>query len=120
MKFLLLITVILTFYIFSKRHKKNKSLGQLSFIKRFRKKLTSKDHIRQKLKQGFFDEMMLDPNSDITIKHWEKETEILAKAEIHRARLNKYGQSKMNGEMFYMGTKESVYKYNNDGEKQYV
>jgi len=63
---------------------------------------------------------MADPENDIRIAAWENESELREKADVHRARLNRYGRSKINGEMLFMGPKGGVYKYTASGGKLYV
>ncbi|WP_320664753.1 hypothetical protein [Prochlorococcus sp. MIT 1223] len=86
------------------------------FLKRFK----NKGNLREKLSERFSYSLMGDPDSDIKIGSWYSEIELREKADIHRARLSKYGRSKMNGEMLYVGPKGGVYKYNSDGKKKYL
>ncbi len=63
---------------------------------------------------------MNDPKENINIGNWDNEEILREKADIHRARLRKYGFSKMNDEMLYADEKGSVYKLNSDGSRLYV
>ncbi|WP_320668078.1 hypothetical protein [Prochlorococcus sp. MIT 1307] len=63
---------------------------------------------------------MADPERNIQIGLWDKENELREKADIHKARLIKYGYSTMNGETFYMESKGVVYRYNTEGKKIYI
>ena len=63
---------------------------------------------------------MIDPESNINIGIWYSETELREKADIHRARLSKFGRSKMNGDMLFLGPKGGVYKYTSNGKRKYV
>ena len=63
---------------------------------------------------------MADPNRNIKISIWDKENLLREKADIHRARLSKYGSSKLNEEMFFIEGEDKVYKYTADGEKDYI
>ena len=79
-----------------------------------------KDRLRKRLSEEFSNSLMLDPESNITIGSWYSEIELREKADIHRARLSKYGRSKMNGEMLFLGPKGGIYKYNSEGKKKYL
>ena len=115
---ILISIALLSIYIgyYSKLRRRNKS----SLINRFRKKFKSKDHIKHKLIIELSYSLMADPEKDIKISTWNTESERWEKADIHRARLNKYGRSKMNGEMFFMGSKGEVYKYSDKQGKVYI
>ena len=63
---------------------------------------------------------MADPTSDIRIGTWDEDPELREKADIHRARLNKFGKSRMNGEMLFKSPSGEVYKCTPDGEKTFV
>ena len=63
---------------------------------------------------------MADPEKDIKLGEWDKEEDLREKADIHRSRLQKYGKSKMNNEMFFLNSKGQVYKYVSGGKKLYV
>ena len=73
-----------------------------------------------RLSNELSDSLMIDPERDIKLGIWESEDELRQKADIHRARLSRYGRSKMNGEMLYQGQKGGVYKYTLKGKKKYV
>ena len=79
-----------------------------------------KNRFRETIKADLSDSMMADPNSNIKVSTWDKENILREKADIHRARLSKYGQSKLNGEMFYREKKGKIYRYTSEGKKKYV
>ncbi len=87
---------------------------------RFRKKFKGDRRQREKLVEKVADILMTDPNSNIQMSIWDQEDELREKADIHRARLNKYGHSKLNGEEFFLEKNDKVYKYTEKGEKKYV
>ena len=60
------------------------------------------------------------PNKNITLGSCYTEYELREKADIHRARLSKFGKSKINGEMLFVGPKGGIYKISEDGKKKYV
>ncbi|KGG15487.1 hypothetical protein EV06_1359 [Prochlorococcus sp. MIT 0602] len=51
---------------------------------------------------------------------FDKDEEVFEKASIHKARLLKFGKSKMNGQMFYSSLKGDVFIISSDGKKEYV
>ena len=107
-------------YFFSLRHRSRKLSFKTSLISKFKKRLINKNRFRQKIKTDYSDFLMGDPNRDINISIWDKESLLREKADIHRARLSKYGSSKLNGELFFREDQGKVYKYNSDGEKHYI
>lgn len=113
----LTLLIMLIFYINHKRKQTNK---KTNLVTRFRKKFKSDSRHREKLVEKVADILMADPESNIQIGMWDREDELREKADIHRARLTKYGHSKMNGEKFFMEKKGNVYKYNTEGKKEYV
>ncbi len=64
--------------------------------------------------------LMANPENNIKIGPWDSEKELREKADIHRARLNRFGKSKINGEMLFLSAKGSVYRFSNEGKKIYV
>ena len=99
---------------------KKKKTGNLSLLKRFKNRFTNRNRIREKISEKFSYTLISDPEVNIAIGPWYSEIELREKADIHRARLSKYGKSKMNGEMLFLGPKGGVYKFNADGKKKYL
>ncbi len=93
---------------------------RLTNLERFKMKFTGKTRIRQKAKESLAESLMIDPEKDIKISSWEREGELIEKANIHLARLNRFGKSKMNGEMLFLSSKGSVYKFTDNGIKKYL
>ena len=91
-----------------------------SGLNRFKKKFKNRNRIKDKLVENYSDLLMSNPEEDIKISIWNTEKEVHEKADIHRARLNKYGRSKLNGEILFLGPKGGVYKYTKAGNKQYL
>ena len=87
---------------------------------RFRQKLTSRAHTNQRIFERYAEYLSSNPYQNINLTEWEKEGDILEKANIHKARLNKYGKSKLNGQMFYLDKKGSIYTITKEGEKVFV
>ena len=75
---------------------------------------------RERISEEFSNSLLLDPNKNIPIGTWYSENELREKADIHRARLSKFGKSKINGEMLFIGPKGGIYKITEDGKKKYV
>ncbi len=96
-----------------------KKIG-LNTLQRFKKRFKNRNPIKDRLIGGFSDALMTDPEKNIKIGTWDDEFVLREKADIHRARLNRYGRSKINGEMIFMGSKGGVYKKTEAGNKKYV
>ncbi|WP_269622740.1 hypothetical protein [Prochlorococcus marinus] len=58
--------------------------------------------------------------NNIKINPWDKEDELLEKVNIHKSRLKKYGESKMNDQVYYKGPKGGIFTLSNKGNKKYV
>ena len=101
--------------------KKRESLRlKNTLIDRFRKKINTKYHNIERIKTSFSEKLMAEPNRNINISLWDKENILREKADIHRARLAKYGHSRLNGELFLKDSEGGVYKYDKNGKKKYV
>ena len=113
----LLIIISLWFYLIKTRknlvHKKG-------LLERFKEKFKKKNIKIERISQEFINSLLLDPERNISIGNWYSENELREKADIHRARLSKFGKSKMNGEMLFAGPKGGVFKITKDGKKNYV
>ena len=113
------ITILLIIRATFISNKKNNSQRK-SFLSKFKSRFKNRNHLREKLSEDFSNSLMSDPEHNITIGTWYTEGELREKADIHRARLSKFGRSKMNGEMLFLGPKGGVFKYNSDGKKKYI
>ncbi len=102
------------------RNKKRRLKFKKSLVVRFKNKLKLKNRFREKVKVNFSDSLMANPNTNIKISIWDKENFLREKAEIHRARLCKYGHSKLNGEIFFRDKNGEIYKNSSKGEKIYI
>ena len=76
--------------------------------------------MKEKAQENISIHLMSDPLRDIRISGYESEKELREKADIHRARLKKFGKSKMNGEILYLGPKGGVFTYSEAGYKKYI
>tara|TARA_Y100001968_G_scaffold333661_1_gene398144 strand:+ start:77836 stop:78198 length:363 start_codon:yes stop_codon:yes gene_type:complete len=120
MIFAIIFLSITIFLIFSLYIKKKHLIREGSLLNRFKRKFKNRNRLREKLSENFSSSLMSDPEFNITISAWNNEEELREKADIHRARLSKYGRSRMNGEMLFLGPKGGVFKYNLDGKKKYL
>ena len=89
-------------------------------MERFKKRFNNISVRRKRISEEFTNSLLLDPSKNIPLGTWYSEHELREKADVHRARLNKFGKSKMNGEMLFLGPKGGIYKINDDGKKIYV
>ena len=85
-----------------------------------KEKFKNKNIKRERISQEFVNYLLIDPERNISIGNWYSENELREKADIHRARLSKFGKSKMNGEMLFLGPENTVYRYNQIGEKIFL
>ncbi len=114
---IVLIILAISIYILKKN---SKPIDSKNFIGRFKNRFKNKHRLREKISERFANSLMSNPESNIAIGPWYSEIELREKADIHRARLSKYGRSKMNGEMLFLGPKGGVYKYTSEGKKKYL
>ena len=91
-----------------------------SLIERFKQRFKNINVRRKRISEEFTNSLVLDPYKNIPLGTWYSEDELREKADIHRARLSKFGKSKINGEMLFVGPKGGIYKINGDGKKKYV
>ncbi len=119
---LILILLIIAIIVIIKlnSNKKKTPLNNSNLLTRFKNRFKNRSTIRERLSASFSYSLMADPEININISPWYSEIELREKADIHRSRLAKYGRSKMNGEMLFLGPKGGVYKYNSDGKKKYM
>ena len=111
------VLVFLILFIFLSKVKGN---GTNSFLKQFKKKWNKSNRLKKNAKDGISNYLMSNPENDIKITSIDSESELREKADIHRARLRKYGKSKMNGFVLYLGPKGGVYKFSTTGKKVYI
>lgn len=85
------------------------------------KSLVSKPHrSKEKVMESISNSLMLNPDRNINLDDWNDDEELREKADIHRARLSRFGRSKLNGEMLFMEKMGGVYRFSSNGEKLYV
>ena len=105
--FLTLITLILIYFIFKNKFFSNKKINK---INNFKNKFTNKEAKIEKIFLRHNERLIKDPNIDLIIGLYEKESDLVLKTNIHRARLAKYNKSKLNGEFIYQDLKGNIYK----------
>ncbi len=108
--FIILLFLILIYFIFNKKINK---------IKNFKKTFTNKEAKIEKIFLRNNERLIKDPNIDLIIGLYEKESELKLKTNIHRARLAKFKKSKLNGEFIYKDLKGNIYRINNK-KKEYI
>ncbi len=107
-------------YILSIFYKKKNFSNRKNLMERFKQRFKKINVRRRRISEEFTNSLLLDPNKNIPLGTWYSEYELREKAEIHRSRLNKFGKSKINGEMLFVGPKGGIYKITSDGKKKYV
>ena len=89
-------------------------------MERFKKRFKNINVRRERISEEYTNSLLFDPYKNISLGTWHSENELREKADIHRSRLSKFGKSKINGEMLFVGPKGGIYKINSDGKKKYV
>ena len=105
--------ILISYKIINLKKNKNKNL------KKFKKKLLSKESNIEKIFSRNDEKTSSDPNININIGLYENEDNINRKSNIHRARLSKFRKSKLNGEMIFIDQYQKIFKYYK-GEKIYL
>jgi len=114
--FLTLIIFVLIYFIFNNKFFSNKKINK---IKDFKKKFTNKEAKIEKIFLRNNERLIKDPNIDLIVGLYEKESDLALKTNIHRARLAKFNKSKLNGEFIYQDLKGNIYKIINK-KKEYI
>ena len=94
---------------------KNKHNTLQSFKKKFKSRAQQKERLSEKISNA----LMNNPESDIHIFATDSEHQLREKADIHRARLNRYGRSKINGQTIFLESDGNIYSLSDKGKKQY-
>tara|TARA_B100000700_G_scaffold28311_1_gene27006 strand:+ start:811 stop:1173 length:363 start_codon:yes stop_codon:yes gene_type:complete len=112
--------IIFFLYIFIIARKKRGLYNRSSLMERFKQRFNNINVRRKRISEEFTNSLLLDPYKNIPLGTWYSENELREKADIHRSRLSKFGKSKINGEMLFVGPKGGIYKIGDDGKKKYV
>ena len=114
--FLTLLILLILYFIFKNKFFSDK---KISNIKNFKNKFTNKEAKIEKIFLRNNERLIKDPNINLIIGLYEKESELKLKTNIHRARLAKFKKSKLNGEFIYKDLKGNIYRINNK-KKEYI
>ena len=120
MKLIPIFLTIFCIYILLILKKRKRFSNRRSLIERFKHRFKNINVRRKRISEEFNNSLLLDPGKNIPIGPWYSEDELREKADIHRSRLSKFGKSKINGEMLFVGPKGGIYKLSEDGKKKYV
>ena len=112
--------MIFFLYLFLIARKRKGFTNRRTLMERFKQRFNNISVRRKRISEEFTNSLLLDPCKDIPLGTWYSENELREKADIHRARLSKFGKSKINGEMLFVGPKGGIYKISEDGKKKYV
>ena len=112
--------MIFFLYLFLIARKRKGLTNRRTLMERFKQRFNNISVRRKRISEEFANSLLLDPYKDIPLGTWYSENELREKADIHRARLSKFGKSKINGEMLFVGPKGGIYKISEDGKKKYV
>tara|TARA_Y100001980_G_C14157550_1_gene37758 strand:- start:150 stop:506 length:357 start_codon:yes stop_codon:yes gene_type:complete len=114
--FLTFIGLISLYFIFKNKIFANKKIDN---IKNFKNKFTNTEAKIEKIFLRNNERLIKDPDIDLIIGLYEKESDLKLKTNIHRARLAKFKKSKLNGEFIYQDLKGKIYKIINK-KKEYI
>ena len=114
--FLTFICLMSLYLIFKNKVLSNKKINK---IRNFKNKFTNREAKIEKIFLRNNERLIKDPNIDLIIGLYEKETDLTLKTNIHRARLAKFKKSKLNGEFIYQDLKGDLYKIINKN-KEYI
>ena len=114
-----LVIFLLSILSILKRRKKI-FYNRKTLIQRFKQRFKNINVRRKRISEEFTNSLLLDPEKNIPLGTWYSEEELREKAGIHKSRLSRFGKSKINGEMLYVGPKGGIYKISVDGKKKYV
>ena len=114
--FITLLVLIIFYFVYKNKIFSNKKINK---IKIFKNKFTNKEAQIEKIFLRNNERLIKDPNIDLIVGLYEKESDLALKTNIHRARLAKFNKSKLNGEFIYQDLKGNVYRIINK-KKEYI
>ena len=120
MKLITIVSILSFLFLYILLKKRNRFSNRSSLIERFKQRFKYINVRRKRISEEFTNSLLLDPSKNIPLGTWYSENELREKADIHRARLSKFGKSKINGEMLFVGPKGGIYKICDDGKKKYL
>ena len=111
--FLSSIGLVSLYFISKNKFFPNKKINK---VKKFKNTFTNKEAKIEKIFLRNNERLIKDPNINLIISIYEKESELLSKTNIHRARLARFNKSKLNGEFIYQDLKGNIYKIINSNK----
>ena len=114
--FFTFITLLSFYFVLRKKFIPNKKFKK---IKNFKHKFTNTEAKIEKIFLRNNERLIKDPNINLIIGLYEKESQLKLKTNIHRARLAKFKKSKLNGEFIHKDFKGNIYRINNK-KKEYI
>ncbi len=115
-----LIIILVVIYISIKHWKVLLNIKSIRIFQNVIKSRPEKRFLIEKLHDNYYNELLLSPELNIKINSSGNYDELIEKTNLHRARLAKFGQSKMNGVTFFKGPKGGIYIYTKNGKKRYL
>ena len=106
---IIFICFLISFFVLRKFKKSIKRRNKK--LLNFKHKLLSKESKIEKIFSRQDEKTSLDPSINIQIDINDNEENIVRKANIHRARLAKYKQSKLNGDLLFEDSENNIYKF---------
>ena len=117
---LILLLIFLLYICLILINRKKFFFKRKSLMDRFKLRFKKINVRRKRIYEEFMNSLLIDPEKNIPLGTWYSEDELREKADIHRSRLSRFGKSKINGEMLFVGPKGGIYKITEDGKKKYV
>ncbi len=87
--------MIFFLYLFLIARKRKGLTNRRTLMERFKQRFNNISVRRKRISEEFANSLLLDPCKDIPLGTWYSENELREKADIHRARLSKFGKSKI-------------------------
>ncbi len=120
MSFVILIASIIIITAISYTLQRNKALNKDNYLRIFKRRSNKRNSLISKFKSRHYNLLLKSPELSIEISTLEPEDILREKASIHRLRLEKFGQSKMNNITYYKGPRGGIYIYTESGRKKYI
>ena len=114
--FLVFLILGVVFFVYKKIKSKNLKNSKLN---KFKNKLQSTQTNIERIFLREEEKTFSNPNINIYIGSYDNEDSIKRKLNIHRARLSKFKESKLNGEMIFQDDSQKIYKFIN-GKRLYL
>ena len=112
--------IVITTAVFLGRDRKRKTSLSQNLLYRFKKDFKSSNKYNERISARYNFALLGDPKNNLKINSWDKEYELIEKMQIHRIRLNKFGESKMNNQTYYQESEGNIFIINKDGGKFFI